>query len=89
MACNCIETTEKRVLEHIKTQNPDWNITESGYKNLVLAFDEEPSATYIMMPFEFTFTFSKVNGTQSKPRTKQISMKGEYCTFCGKKFKEL
>lgn len=91
MACNCIETSKEKILAKLAEMHPDWTITESDYENQIFPFSEENNSIQPIIlthHFGFTYTFKKVNGEDSKPRTDYISINPTYCGFCGKKFVE-
>lgn len=93
--CNCINSVEKKVLEEKKNKHPDRDYppikpySGQGFKNKTTPFTEEGlSKEIIMLPMEFKYTFTKVNGEQSKERKEAIYMAMTFCPFCGEKLGE-
>lgn len=87
MACNCLETSKEKILAKLQEIHPEYNITDSDFQNQIYCF-EGPQNTILTHRFDYTYSFTKVNGTQSKPRTSNININPTYCGFCGKKFVE-
>lgn len=89
MACNCLETSKEKILAKLQEIHPEYNITDSDFQNLMWNNIDNPGSEYILTHrFDYTYSFTKVNGTQSKPRTSNININPTYCGFCGKKFVE-
>ena len=89
MACNCLETSKEKILAKLAELHPDYNISDADFQNRIYSFNEDGASDIIITHrFDYTYTFKKVNGTNSKPRTSNISINPIYCGFCGKKFVE-
>lgn len=88
MACNCLEKSKERILEKLSEMYPDYNISDSDFQNRIYSFGEDSPGIILTHKFEYTYTFKKVNGTDSKPRTSNISINPIFCGFCGVKFIE-
>lgn len=87
MACNCLETSKEKTLAKLAEIHPTYEISDSDFQNRIWCF-EGPQSVILTHRFDYTYTFKKVNGTDSKPRTSNISINPTYCGFCGKKFVE-
>lgn len=87
MACNCLETSEEKITARIAEMNPTYNITESGFQNRIYTLCDD-MGIILAHRFDYTYTFKKVDGTDSKQRTSNICINPAYCGFCGKKFIE-
>ena len=85
MACNCLETSKEKILAKLAEIHPDYNISDSDFDNRIWCLDGTQDVI-LTHKFEFTYTFKKVNGTDSKPRTSNININPTYCGFCGKQF---
>lgn len=85
MACNCLETSKEKILAKLAQIHPEYNISDADFQNQIYTFDEH-QGIILTHRFDFTYTFQKVNGTDSKPRTSTININPTYCGFCGKKF---
>lgn len=90
--CNCIEVQEKKIIEHLKQKYPGRKYDEelngwdgTGFKNQAITFGED-SKTFLYQDFSLKYTFTKVNGDQSKPLKHSLSINPAYCMFCGVKF---
>lgn len=87
MACNCLETSKEKILAKLAELYPEYNIYDSDFQNRIWCF-EGPQDVILTHQFDYTYTFKKVNGTDSKPLTRNININPTYCGFCGKKFIE-
>ena len=87
MACNCLDNSKEKILARLQEIHPEYNITDSDFANQIYCFEGEQSII-LTHKFEYTYSFTKVNGTPSKPRTTSININPTYCGFCGKKFVE-
>lgn len=85
MACNCLETSKEKILAKIAEMHTGYNIIESDFDNRIWCLESEQSVI-LTHKFEYTYTFKKVNGTDSQPRTSNININPTYCGFCGVKF---
>lgn len=89
MKCNCIEEAEQNALKHLKESYPDKNFSEelnrfngTGMQNTLLSFGEDGGyRTYNEFKVESSFT--KVNGTQSRPKKESVNIIHSFCPFCG------
>jgi hypothetical protein len=88
MACNCLEKTLQKTLELKKEQNPTWEIGEYDWKNKSWNFSNKGNPTNLYNEIKIEYSFPKVNGDMSKPKTETVTIYGSFCTFCGKKFVE-
>jgi len=88
MACTCLEDSKEKILAKLAEIHPDYNITDFDFQNRIYSFAEEGPGIILTHRFEYTYTFKKVNGTDSKPRTSNININPTYCGFCGKAFIE-
>lgn len=85
--CNCIIEKKNFLFEKIAERNPDKNFTKNGYKD---GFQNESfliEHNEIVLPniFNMEYTFTKKDGTQSKPRNLTTSIVPTFCCFCGEK----
>lgn len=88
MACNCLETTLEKVIERHKQNNPADTIIDADYLNKGWNFSGKGNAINLYNEIKIEYTFQKVNGQTSNPKSTKLSIYGEYCGFCGKKFVE-
>lgn len=88
MACNCLENSKENILARLAEMHPDYTITDADYENRIYSFEEGQQGIILTHRFGYTYTFKKVNGTDSKPRATNININPIYCGFCGKKFVE-
>lgn len=88
MACSCLENSKTKILERLGEMHPDYNISDADFQNRIYSFNEDDNGIILTHKFDYTYTFEKVNGTQSKSRTNNININPTYCEFCGKKFVE-
>ncbi len=88
MACECMQKTLDKTIEYKKQQNPNWTITEADYLNKTWNFSGKGNPNNLFNEIKIGYTFTKVDGSTSQPKSEKVAIFGEYCTFCGKKFKE-
>lgn len=83
--CNCIEETEQRYKEHLKSNDPkfkDMEEFEVSFINKAYMFSS--GKTEIVLPIEIEWKHTAKSGRVStKRKTSNFTMK--YCPFCGKK----
>jgi hypothetical protein len=82
--CKCIneipELIKKQQLE--KPNNPDgFKIVESSWENFSLF-----PKTRLLTKYEVTSTFTKKDGSTSRPKKNQVTIMFSYCPFCGHEF---
>ena len=87
--CNCIEQSEKNIIEHLKKQNPDKTYDEdlnrfddTGFRNTAFSFGGNGGIKFYH-EFAIKSTFTKKNGEQSNPKREVINIYPTYCSFCG------
>lgn len=88
MACTCLETSLSTVKQEIQDQNKEWSIADIDWTKKGWNFSGKGNPINLYNEIRIEYTFTKVNGQTSTPKSTSISMYGEYCTFCGKKFIE-
>lgn len=86
MACDCIEKVTKKMAEKLKELNPDYTILDAAFKNKGFSLNGGGCKSYNEVKIEYTFP--KVNGQISSPKSTTMDAYGEYCQFCGKKHNE-
>lgn len=88
MACKCIQMTLDKTVERAKEQNKSWTIIDADYLNKGYNFSGKGNPVNLFSEIKIEYTFQKVNGQISLPKSEKIAIYGQYCTFCGKKFIE-
>lgn len=88
MACDCINKTLDKVIERKKQNNPEITILNADYLNKGWNLSGNGNPINLFNEIKIEYTFIKVNGTVSSPKSEKIAIYGEYCGFCGKKFKD-
>lgn len=88
MACECLEKSKENILVRLAEMYPEYKISDSDFQNQIYSLAEEGPGIILTHRFEYNYSFTRVNGEQSKPRTSTISINPTYCGFCGKKFIE-
>lgn len=90
--CNCIDETSKKIIEKLKSDNPEKTYNESlngfmgtGFANQCVSFSEN-GGNKLYNEFRIESTFIKTNGDTSKPKKETISIYPSFCCFCGVKF---
>lgn len=86
LTCNCLEKTLEKTIEFKKEQ--EYNVLDADWLNKGWNFSGIGNPINLYNEIKISYDFIKVNGERSKPKSETISIYGEYCTFCGKKFKE-
>lgn len=86
--CDCLDKTEKAVLEKVKTDNAkikgfDIIEDESGFENVSFL----PLHT-LFANYNVRYVRTKANGKPALPATKKVVLLFTYCPFCGKKMRE-
>ena len=84
--CNCIKTVPEKVVDY-KTKKQNY---PRGFK--IVETSWEHSSIYpkarLYVNFIIQSTFTKVDGTESKPRNDTIAIFFTYCPFCGEKYEK-
>lgn len=81
--CTCIETSENKLIEHLKSKGQ--NVVDGEFQNKpALMFGT--NTIKLFSPFKYTYTFKKKNGIDSKQRTNTVNVFYNYCPFCGLKY---
>jgi hypothetical protein len=88
MACNCLEKSLETIKTEMQNLHPEWTITDLDWENKGWNFSGKGNPINLYNEVKIEYTVVKVNGTTSAPKSQKVSMYGEYCTFCGKKFIE-
>lgn len=86
MACDCIEKVTQRAADHLKEQNPEYDIIDANFQNKGFSLKTGNYQSYNEIKIRYTFT--KKDGSKSAPKTEVRDIYGEYCQFCGKKHKQ-
>ena len=87
-SCDCIKEVEAKSLNRIKDKNPGWDVDktnrwdDTGLMPVTHLFGYGDSVAF---EFKYRYTFKKVNGQTSNPRTGKISIIPTFCPFCGRK----
>lgn len=83
--CDCIEQFEKKIVEILPEQDPDFKnvkIDECVFENKVL--DIKTGKIEITMPVKVTWKHTTKAGKEIE-RHKSIPVSISYCPFCGEK----
>lgn len=82
--CNCLNTTETRILKKLREDHPTLLIDEdqSSYINKSLMLSNGRWILY--HEYKYSSTFKRTNGEMSKPKNTIISITPSFCGFCGK-----
>lgn len=87
--CNCIKEVEQKTIAHLKERYPDKTYNEelngfegTGLLNQALSMGEN-GGYKLYHQFAIEVTFTKVNGTQSKPKKETVNIYQTFCPFCG------
>jgi hypothetical protein len=81
--CNCIKVVAKNIVEKMSGREhlPNgYKVVDSEWVNKAI-FPKEK----LYAEFRITSTFTKVNGSTSKPKNENINIYFSFCPFCGKK----
>lgn len=84
--CNCIADFEAKLIDRVKEQNPTWELEEinhfdgTGLQNIAFTFGH---GNIVYNEFKVRYTFPKVNGEMSTPKTHKLSLYPTYCCYCG------
>lgn len=83
--CGCLETVKEKIIERAMTS------TTPGYQ--VLEGDWEYKSSFprkrLYSNFIVKSTFTKKDGTTSKPKNEHASIFYTFCPFCGQKYPQV
>ena len=81
--CNCLSQVKKKILEKVKADSK-----AEGYRIVESGFERESwfPVTRLYSAFLIKSTFTKKDGTESKPKNEHVSVFYTFCPFCGKAF---
>lgn len=88
MTCNCLGEVLVSTEREIQKQNKDWKISDIEWLKKGWNFSGKGNPINLYNEIKISYTFTKVNGSESSPKSTTISIYGNYCSFCGKKFVE-
>jgi hypothetical protein len=88
MACECIEKMEEKLINYLKEKEPQKTFTDGKFKNKTLLFKADPPRNQLYFELGYTETFTKKDGSASKPINRVLTVLTKYCSFCGKPFEE-
>lgn len=86
MACTCLDDVLKKHVEYQTEKHKDWDITDADWLNKGWNLSGRGNPINIGYQIKVEYTFTKVNGQTSQPKSETSSIYGTHCTFCGKKF---
>lgn len=85
MACDCIEKITQKMADHVQKQNPQFVITDANF--LQKGFSLGGGGYHPYNEIKIEYMYPKKDGSMSRETSMKISAYGEYCQFCGKKYK--
>lgn len=84
--CNCRQETEARLLESLPEQLPKGiEGLKASLQGYALMFNGTAFSSCQVMPIEVTYRAPTKAGVM-KNKKQSISMKANYCMFCGEKY---
>lgn len=98
MACKCIDQVSGTILESMREKCAakketiqeinTWNGEGLLGQTMLLSDDNQLCGNVMKTDFVFRTTFTKKDGSESKPRPNHVAIVFTYCPFCGVKYKE-
>lgn len=82
--CNCIKEVKEKVIDYMtnkKTNPKGFKIIETRWEHSTIYPKQRLYVNHIIQS-----TFTKVDGTESKPRNDTVAIHFTYCPFCGNKY---